>query len=862
MVAANTAPTANDDTADAFEDGPAVTIDVLANDSDPDASDVLSVSAVGACSSGGVLTNNTADVSYDPNGAFEYLAVGETATDTCSYDISDGNGGSDTGSIEVTIHGQNDAPTANDDTADAFEDGPAVTIDVLANDSDPDASDVLSVSAVGACSNGGVLTNNSTDVSYDPNGAFEYLAVGEMATDTCSYDIGDGNGGSDTGSIEVTIHGQNDAPSVTLSGDSSADEGQSKTYTYTASDVDLTDVLTATPDCGAEATMSDDTFDGTNGSFTCTFVEGPGSSTVSVSVDDGNDGMDSDSIDVTVANVAPTAALANDSPKPAGIAVNITFSGQFDPSTADTAAGLRYSYDCGGGTLGGGGAVLTTLYASSNSSSAVTCTYATAGTYTVTGRIIDKDGGYNTYTTTVFVSAKVTGGGSVDSGIRNFGFIVQQRPSGAFQGNLEFQDKTTGVNINFKSTSITSIVVGSGATNATISGMGKVNNGTATVSFTATVQDLGEPGAGVDTFRIVLGGSTTYSSPDLIGGGLGRLLTKGGNIQIHKAASSLVTADAAGSDGTGDDLEALVGSAGQVLIGVLNVSLDTASLSADQLDGIRGGLTSLGEALATFGVTLVEDDSGSGDMRINVASTSPCGSAADGVLGCATDTGDLTIISGWNWYAGGDSSAIGSDEYDFQTIVTHEMGHGVGLGHSNDAASVMFASLARGVARRYLTAADIASIGLGSSENALHAEALLAADASPGALGLGTRVSFLLPVRAPAFLDLGAAFGTFRAAMTADELANDRAPGQFDGLGTARLSGAMIGHPDGMLIAGRPRDLLIGSMGADRLVGNAEEDILVAGRTSYDAFSVTHETALQGIMNEWVNGTGSNSARI
>jgi len=47
---------------------------------------------------------------YDPNGQFEFLAQGETATESFDYTISDGNGGTDTATATVTINGVNDAP--------------------------------------------------------------------------------------------------------------------------------------------------------------------------------------------------------------------------------------------------------------------------------------------------------------------------------------------------------------------------------------------------------------------------------------------------------------------------------------------------------------------------------------------------------------------------------------------------------------------------------------------------------------------------------------------------------------------------------------------------------------------------------
>ena len=44
--------------------------------------------------------------------AADDLATGETATDSFTYTVSDGNGGTDTATIVITVTGTNDAPTA------------------------------------------------------------------------------------------------------------------------------------------------------------------------------------------------------------------------------------------------------------------------------------------------------------------------------------------------------------------------------------------------------------------------------------------------------------------------------------------------------------------------------------------------------------------------------------------------------------------------------------------------------------------------------------------------------------------------------------------------------------------------------
>mgnify|MGYP003669514198 CR=1 FL=1 len=94
---------------------------VLRNDIDGDG-DTLTVSQVQGSAanvgspvvtgSGAVVTVNAdGSFDYDPNGAFDYLAAGESGSDTFSYTVSDGNGGTDTATVTVTINGSDDAPT-------------------------------------------------------------------------------------------------------------------------------------------------------------------------------------------------------------------------------------------------------------------------------------------------------------------------------------------------------------------------------------------------------------------------------------------------------------------------------------------------------------------------------------------------------------------------------------------------------------------------------------------------------------------------------------------------------------------------------------------------------------------------------
>ena len=193
------------------------TADLLENDSDPDGDD-LTVTAVSATSEMGAtvtLIDRDGDgvydeVDYDPTGSGELqaLGAGETVEDTFTYQISDGNGGTDTATVTVTVEGENDAPVAEDVAATVSENGSLV---VAAGASDVDG-DALTYS-VGATGTLGTVTNNGDGTfSYDPNGQFESLAVGETAEDTFTYTVTDGNGGTDTATVTVTVTGENDAP--------------------------------------------------------------------------------------------------------------------------------------------------------------------------------------------------------------------------------------------------------------------------------------------------------------------------------------------------------------------------------------------------------------------------------------------------------------------------------------------------------------------------------------------------------------------------------------------------------------------------------------------------------------------------
>jgi hypothetical protein len=118
--------------------------------------------------------------------------------------------------------------------------------------------------------------------------------------------VDDENGGQVTKNLNGNlISVANVAPSIDLSRPDTANEGDIKTYNYSVTDPGDDPNPEITEDCGANGTKTDTP---AADDFKCTFPEGPASSTVWVSANDGDD-VGTDSKTVTVANVAPTLGL-------------------------------------------------------------------------------------------------------------------------------------------------------------------------------------------------------------------------------------------------------------------------------------------------------------------------------------------------------------------------------------------------------------------------------------------------------------------------------------------------------------------------------------------------------------------------
>lgn len=202
-AAPNSPPKAVNDSRSTPEDTP-VSIEVLANDSDPDgdALDKGTLTVVTSPKNGAFSISNGA-VTYTPKQDY-------SGADSFTYTVKDSKGAtSNVATVSITVMAVNDAPVAVNDAVTTSEDVPA-QIAVLANDTDIDGSLVKSSVAIKTGpSHGTASVNTATGVvTYTP-------AANYNGSDSFTYSVRDnGSATSNMATVSITISPVNDAPVV------------------------------------------------------------------------------------------------------------------------------------------------------------------------------------------------------------------------------------------------------------------------------------------------------------------------------------------------------------------------------------------------------------------------------------------------------------------------------------------------------------------------------------------------------------------------------------------------------------------------------------------------------------------------
>jgi uncharacterized repeat protein (TIGR01451 family) len=375
----NAPPTAVDDTITTEEDTSGAT-NVLTNDTDPDG-DLLSLTGISADPAhGDVEVTIEGLVTYTPD--HDYFG-----SDSFEYTMSDGAGGTDTGTVNVTVNAVNDAPTAVDDGPLSTHSGESLTVDVLANDTDPE-NDALSVDsftqpahgfvAVPGEGGGGLAAFSAGDLVYTPD-------EGYAGPDSFTYKATDGTDESNSATVSFNV--TNTAPeAVEDSAETSEDQSTSVGVLQNDSDQDgdfIAIVSASDPPHG-----------------TATVHSGEGGQFIEYTPDPGYNGLDSftytitdgvmtgtATVEVTVHPVLDSVSLGAE-PSSGTAPLDVTFTiTPDDPAAVDT-----WSID-----FGDGGEVLGLGALSSDGgdwppAGDVTHTYTNAGSFSAVATLTDLDG--------------------------------------------------------------------------------------------------------------------------------------------------------------------------------------------------------------------------------------------------------------------------------------------------------------------------------------------------------------------------------------------------------------------------------------------------------------------------------------
>jgi PKD domain len=345
---------------------------------------------------GGALSGATFS-SATGAGSFECTYADGPSSHNPSVTISDGDGGSDSDSLAVTVN--NVPPSIAISGAGSVNEGSLYSL-TLGAVNDPGVDTVSSYV---------VHWGDGTDDTYPSNGAKTHTYADGPNDHAVTVDLIDEDGSYLNRANAHTVTVNNVAPSIAISGAGSVNEGS--VYSLTLGAVNDPGVDTVTSYVVHWGDGTDDTYP-SNGAKTHTYADGPASRAITVDlVDEDGSFLDrANPFSVTVDNVAPSIAISGAGSVNEGSSYSLTLGAVNDPG-ADTVT--SYTVHWGDGT--------DNTYPSDG---AKTHTYADGpASQPITIDLVDEDGSYlnraNPHTVTVnnvAPAANLTGLANVDEG--------------------------------------------------------------------------------------------------------------------------------------------------------------------------------------------------------------------------------------------------------------------------------------------------------------------------------------------------------------------------------------------------------------------------------------------------------------
>jgi hypothetical protein len=690
----------------------------------------------------------------------------------------------------------NDPPVAQNVSATTNE-NTAVNASFSAWDPENDS---LTFAVVSGPSHGSVTVQSNGTFTYTPGTSYS-------GSDSFTYKANDGSLDSNVATVSITVQPVNQPPVLDSIPDQSIAEGSTLQLTAQATDPESPpETLTFSLGQGAPAGM---TIDGTTGQLTLPAGDGPASYSATVIVtDNGSPPLsDSKTFNITVNNVAPTAAVTGPTDGVPWQTLSFVLSAT-DPSSADQVAGFTFAVAWGDGA---------TQTQASVSPLTLSHAYSASGSYTISVTATDKDGGTSTAATlgVTVVNAELQGGNLAVGGTAGADSFVYS--PGTTTGAVVVTRNGTSLGIFHPTGGITTYG-GTGTDTVTVNG-GSAADAFSILSSSLTLNGVSYTGdsvekwkanglGGTDTFTVAVGGAAT------IDGGTGT------NTLIGPDATNawVLTGPGAGTlngmsflnlqnltGGSGADAFKI--KPGASVIGTINGGAGTA----DKLD-----FSLYGAAVTVNLQTKTAPGMGHfSNIEVLTGST-----ASDTLIGAnLTNTWQITVING---------GKIGSYSFgSFENLVGGSAGDTFKLSNG------------KGVS---------GTINGGAGSNWLDYSAYTTAIT----VNLSAAAFGALPADSATGIDGGAANGEVN-------IANVRA-----GSGAAMV----VGGGGNILIGGAGNDtlvdtyagtsagggsLLIGGNGADTLTGGSAGDLLIGEKASY----ASKNANLQDILTYWNSNSHS-----
>ncbi|MEL7281074.1 MAG: Ig-like domain-containing protein [Pseudomonadota bacterium] len=202
------------------------------------------------------------ELTLNADGSFTFVPDADfNGSDSFDFEVSDGNGGTATGTVNITVEPVNDDPIAGDISGTTDEDTD-LEGSVASAAFDVDGDD-LTFAVVQSGEEEGDSGPSNGSVVMDEDGSFTYTPNADFnGTDSFAYVVSDGNGGSATATVNITVEAVNDVPQANdLTFNGVEDDKLDGQVTATDPDGDdLTFAVLTQPESGSVEMNEDGTF--------------------------------------------------------------------------------------------------------------------------------------------------------------------------------------------------------------------------------------------------------------------------------------------------------------------------------------------------------------------------------------------------------------------------------------------------------------------------------------------------------------------------------------------------------------------------------------------------------------------------